>query len=62
MSAIYGFTRIGWGHPDYPKDVRTSVGFVKCDRCGKIIQASGLGIGSHRKKHWREDDREAAKG
>lgn len=34
-----------------PSDFRTRVGFARCDRCGKVIQSSGLGIGSHRRSH-----------
>ena len=39
------------------KDPRsTKVGWIRCLTCGKIIQASGIGIGAHRRYHARRGD------
>jgi len=32
-------------------------GVLRCQLCGAIIAASGLGIGAHRRKHRRELER-----
>ena len=44
---IYGFNRLYDKNGNYLYQ-------IQCIECGKIIKASGVGIGSHRYKHLRE--------
>jgi len=51
---IDGFTRVARTPEEVASGRGRRTGIVRCDRCGKRIEASGMGIGSHRRKHARE--------
>jgi hypothetical protein len=52
--SIDGFTRVGRTAEEMESGRGHRTGIVRCDECGQRIEASGMGIGSHRRKHARE--------